>query len=83
MKKLIGLVVATLALGIAGWGWATYPRIGGEILALATKIETSVYGLHPATVAVPDSTMMSWQGGPADAAETVVMIHGYSADKKV
>ena len=82
-KKVFAAVVSACVLAVAVWGWATYPRIGGEMLALATKIETSLYGLQRAPITLPDSNLMSWQGGPKDAAEAVVMIHGYSADKTV
>ncbi|MFQ3201815.1 MAG: abhydrolase domain-containing protein 6 [Zhongshania sp.] len=70
-------------IGFAIWVGATYPRIGGEELALASKIETTLYRLHRAEIEISDSRLMSWQGGSEDSAETVVMIHGYSSEKTV
>jgi abhydrolase domain-containing protein 6 len=81
-KSILFLLVAVMA-GIAVWSVETYPRIGGEVLTLASRVETTLYGLHPSTVEISDSNLMTWQGGPNDATETVVMIHGYSADKTV
>lgn len=83
MKKTLMVSAAVAAIGFAGWAGLTYPAVGGHALQLGTRVETALYGLHRATVEVRDSRLMSWQGGPADAAEAVVMIHGYSADKTV
>ena len=83
MKRPLLLALAAAALGCAGWAMLTYPAVGGLALNADTRIETAIAGLRRATVDVGDSRMMSWQGGPADASETVVMIHGYSADKTV
>lgn len=83
MKKTLMVSAAVAAIGFAGWAGLTYPAVGGHALQLGTRVETALYGLHRATVEVRDSRLMSWQGGPADAAETVVMVHGYSADKTV
>ena len=83
MKKILLATTAlgTLALGI--WTAATYPAIGGIAYRLDARVESTLGGLHAATVAVSDSQLMTWQGGPETATETVVMIHGYSADKTV
>ena len=83
MKKPLIVVVIALAVSFAVWAGVTYPRIGGDVLHLASSIETRIYGLHRAEVEISDSRMMSWQGGPQDAKETVVMIHGYSSEKTV
>jgi pimeloyl-ACP methyl ester carboxylesterase len=83
MKKsiLFAVLAVTVSLGI--WASVTYPRIGGDVLHLASSIETKIYGLHRAEVDISDSRMMTWQGGPQEAKETVVMIHGYSSEKTV
>ncbi|NKF22112.1 alpha/beta fold hydrolase [Solimonas marina] len=59
-----------------------YARIGAWLYRLAQRAESRRSGLRAAVVDVGDSRMMTWQGG-ADRAETIVMIHGYSADKAV
>lgn len=83
MKRPLLLAAVLGLLALSAWGFASYPRIGGVLMHGATRVETAIYGLHASTVTVADSRMMSWQGGPSDARETVVMIHGYSADKTV
>ena len=82
MKKSL-IVAIALAASVVIWAVTTYPRIGGDVLHLASRIETSIYGLHRSKIEISDSQMMSWQGGPQDAKETVVMIHGYSSEKTV
>lgn len=83
MKRPLLMAAAAALLGVAGWAALTYPAVGGLALGADTRIETAVAGLKRATIDVGDSRMMSWQGGPANATETVVMLHGYSADKTV
>ncbi len=83
MKKPITLAVIALATSFAIWAGVTYPRIGGDVLHLARSVETAIYELHRAEVEISDSRMMSWQGGPQKAQETVIMIHGYSSEKTV
>jgi len=83
VKKLLLVSTALAAIALGAWAAITYPAIGGSAYRLDAQIESTLGGLHRATVAVSDSQLMSWQGGPSDATETVVMIHGYSADKTV
>ncbi|MGQ3056293.1 MAG: alpha/beta fold hydrolase [Nevskia sp.] len=83
MKRPFLIAAAIAALGFTGWAALTYPAVGKLALDADTRIEIAIAGLKRATVNVGDSRMMTWQGGPDDAAETVVMIHGYSADKTV
>jgi len=83
MKRPLLIAAAIAALGFTGWAALTYPAVGKLALDADTRIETAIAGLKRATVDVGDSRMMTWQGGPADAVEAVVMIHGYSADKTV
>jgi abhydrolase domain-containing protein 6 len=83
MKKTLLIAVAVLLAALVIWSSVTYPRVGGATLALASRMETAIYGLHRAEIDISDSRMMSWQGGPEDATEAVVMIHGYSSEKTV
>lgn len=83
MKKPVLWTLAAALLATGAWALSTYPKVGGVVIDFGTALETRLYGLHRAVVPVADSRMMSWQGGPSDAPETVVMIHGYSADKTV
>jgi abhydrolase domain-containing protein 6 len=83
MKKTLLIIAAVLLAALVIWSSVTYPRVGGATLALASRMETAIYGLHRAEIDISDSRMMSWQGGPEDATEAVVMIHGYSSEKTV
>lgn len=83
MKRPLLLALAATALGFTGWAALTYPAAGKLALDADTRIETAIAGLRRTTIDVGDSRLMTWQGGPADARETVLMIHGYSADKTV
>lgn len=85
MKNSVKWVLAALAIAgiVVTASVATYPAIGGKLYAADMQIETALYGLHRATVDGGDERLMTYQGGPADAPEAVVMIHGYSADKDV
>jgi abhydrolase domain-containing protein 6 len=83
MKKTLLIAVAVLLAALVIWSSVTYPRVGGATLALASRMETAIYGLHRAEIGISDSRMMSWQGGPEDATEAVVMVHGYSSEKTV
>lgn len=78
---------ALAALAVAGIvvtvSVATYPAIGGKLYAADMQVETALYGLHRAAVDGGDARLMTYQGGPAEPRGTVVMIHGYSADKDV
>lgn len=81
--KPLLLAAAIGAIAATTWAAITYPAMGGAAYRLDARIEAALGGLHKATVDVGDSRLMTLQGGPSDAAETVVMIHGYSADKTV
>lgn len=56
----------------------------GQLAYNATVgLEAALYGLRKIVVDVGDSRMVAYLGGPAHANETVVMVHGFSADKVV
>ncbi|CAA0110104.1 Lipase 1 [Zhongshania aliphaticivorans] len=82
MKKSMTVMVIALVAIVTAWSLVTYPRVGGEVLNVASRLETAVYGLQRAEIDISDSKLMSWQGGPSEA-EAVIMLHGYSADKTV
>lgn len=82
MKRLpiLGILAAAI---LAGAAFATYPAIGGAAYRLDAAVESTAYGLSKATIDVGDARLASYQGGPTDAPQALVMIHGYSADKTV
>lgn len=82
-RRKLGLAAAACAAALAGMAAATYPAIGGAAYRLAMALESTAYGLSKATVEGGDCRLASYVGGPADAPQAVVMVHGYSADKTV
>lgn len=82
MKLLKIAAVALIAAG-AVWTGVTYPKIGQLTYAEGGKLEARVYGFHETFVDIGEQRIAAYIGGPADARETVVLLHGYSADKQV
>ena len=75
MKKLI-LGVALLLAFAAG----TLYLWPGALVAGITFVERQQAGLSPRQVRVDDLTIHYYEGGPADA-ETLLMIHGFGANR--
>lgn len=61
----------------------TYPAIGGLLYRMDMRAETALFGLHKSVASAGDVSIMTYQGGPSLPKDTLVMIHGYSADKDV
>ena len=59
------------------------PRAGAKAFTLAATSEAAAYGLHAQTADLGELRMAFYDGGPKAAAEAIVMLHGYSADKQV
>lgn len=70
-----------LAVFIA-WSWLTYPGIGHVLYDMGMALEARLYRLHKITVPISEMTVSTWQGGPYEASGSILMLHGYSADKK-
>lgn len=78
MLWLLIVVVALIA-----WGWHTYPRIGHLLYDLNMALEARLYRLRKVAVRIDDAILSTYQGGPAEASTTLLMLHGYSADKNL
>jgi len=76
------LLVVAIAVFVA-WSWLSYPAIGYLLYDLSTAIEAKLYRLHKIVVPIPEMTVSTWQGGPYEATSSVLMLHGYSADKNL
>lgn len=70
------ILVATTAI------WATYPGIGRLAYDVTIGAETQLAGLHTEYAEVNGLRMAYYEGGPQDA-PTIVMLHGFSADRDV
>ena len=76
---LLGLPLAALGAG-AAYAYATYPRIGAMALRLNYGFERRRSGLRTETVDV-DGLRMTYDVGGSEDAPTVVLVHGYTADR--
>ena len=76
---LFGLPLAALGAG-AAYAYATYPRVGALAMRLNYSVERRRAGLSTETVDVDGLRMTYDEGGPVDA-PTVVLVHGYTADR--
>lgn len=76
------LLVVVIAVFIA-WSWLSYPAIGYWLYDLNMAAEAKLYRLHKIVVPIAEMTVSTWQGGPYEASSSVLMLHGYSADKNI
>lgn len=76
------LLFVVLAVFVA-WSWLTYPAIGYWLYDLNMAAEAKLYRLHKIVVPIPEMTVSTWQGGPYEATSSVLMLHGFSADKNI
>lgn len=87
MKKLIALVILAVT-GFYLWHSASF---GHWVYANISDAEASIYGFEQRSVSIGDMQLALYIGGPDKAtnsangkpAETIVMLHGFSADKDV
>lgn len=63
------------------WSWLTYPGIGQVLFDLSMALETRFSRLRKITVPISEMTVSTLQGGPYEASSSILMLHGYSADK--
>ncbi|MDI2595094.1 alpha/beta fold hydrolase [Pseudomonas sp. N3-W] len=76
------VLVVAIAVFVA-WSWLSYPAIGHWLYDLNMAIEAKLYRLHKIVVPISEMTVSTWQGGPYEASSSVLMLHGYSADKNI
>ena len=86
VKKRIGsalllLLLATVVL-FSAWSWSTYPKVGQNLLAVVAPLEARVYGLKKQHIQVDGITYHYYVGGDASK-PTLLLVHGFSADKNV
>jgi len=76
------LLVVAIAVFVA-WSWLSYPAIGHWLYDLNMAAEAKLYRLHKIVVPITEMTVSTWQGGPYEASSSVLMLHGFSADKNI
>ncbi|MVV49191.1 alpha/beta fold hydrolase [Pseudomonas sp. PB120] len=77
------LVLVVLIAVFVAWSWLSYPAIGYWLYDLNMAVEAKLYRLHKIVVPITEMTVSTWQGGPYEASSSVLMLHGYSADKNI
>ncbi|MBK5354741.1 alpha/beta fold hydrolase [Pseudomonas sp. TH41] len=76
------VLVVVIAVFVA-WSWLSYPAIGYWLYDVSMAVEAKLFGLHKIVVPITEMTVSTWQGGPYEASSSVLMLHGYSADKNI
>ena len=78
------MLVLVVAIAVfAAWSWLSYPAIGHWLYNLNMAVEAKLYRLHKIVVPIAEMTVSTWQGGPYEASSSVLMLHGFSADKNI
>lgn len=76
------LVILILLVLAALWCYRTYPRIGHLLYDASVALEARLYRLQKVPVQIGEETLMTYQGGPAQA-PVILLLHGLSADKSI
>lgn len=79
LKLLAAGLIAAAGIAVT----ATYPGLGHWIYRDGGQAEARLYGLRSEQVAAGDSRFTVYRGGAGPGRETVVLLHGYSADRQV
>ena len=79
---LLKKIALVSVLGFAVWAAWTYPKIGELSFTAGAAAEARVYGLSKQSADIGEMELVYYRGGRVDA-PTIVMIHGYTADKDV
>lgn len=73
---------AAAAAAAAGLAWATYPAVGRLIYRAGAAAESRLRGFRTGHAEVEGRQMAYYEGGRAEA-PTVMLVHGFSADRDV
>ncbi|NWB96780.1 alpha/beta fold hydrolase [Pseudomonas gingeri] len=76
------LFLALIAIAVV-WGWWTYPRVGGLLSDVITRLEARLSRLKEVPVTIERMTLATLQGGAAGKTAPLLLIHGFSADKNL
>lgn len=82
MKKVIAYLALTGVAGLTLANVATYPVVGEKTLQIGGQLEARVHGLTEKSVFAAGINHRLYEGGDPSK-PTLVLLHGYSADKDV
>lgn len=83
MKRTLLLIAAGLAAVAAIAIAVTYPALGHWVYRDGGQLEARLSGFHREQIAAGDVSFSVYRGGTQPGRETIVLLHGYSADKQV
>ncbi len=75
-------VIFVLIGALVVWIVSTYPLVGDVLYRSAMKAEAIVYGFTKKVQKIDDLDIVFYESGAKDS-PVILMLHGYSADKKV
>lgn len=76
------VVLIVIAL-LLFWTWRTWPRLGHLIYDASIALEARLYRLEKVTMPIAEMGMVTYQAGPDTPDRTILMLHGFSADKSI
>lgn len=82
MKKMLVVTVVAVALVGTLWKAQTDPSVGQYFLSTLGQVESRIRGFHEKTVVSDGIAYRLYEGGDPKN-PTLVLLHGYSADKDV
>lgn len=82
MKKITGLLIFAFIAATLLWSSFTYPKVGQLAYSVAMSSEALLYGFDKKRVNIGDMHLSLYEGGNSEK-PTLLMLHGYSADKVV
>jgi abhydrolase domain-containing protein 6 len=82
MKKIIAYIALASVAGLALANAATYPEVGEKTLQVGGQLEARLHGLTETSLLAGGINHRMYVGGNLDK-PTLVLLHGYSADKDV
>ena len=83
MLKKIGVVFAVVILSVWGATIVAPVQTGSFVYQHATELEAGLYGLQADQVDIGEMTMHLFRTELKEGRPTLLMLHGYSADKNV
>jgi abhydrolase domain-containing protein 6 len=83
MKKISSILLLSIIAISAIWIFTTYPKIGHITFENATDLEASLFGFEQKEANIGEMNLSYYESESSANKPTVLLLHGYSADKDV
>jgi abhydrolase domain-containing protein 6 len=83
MKKISRILLLSIIAISAIWIFTTYPKIGHITFENATDLEASLFGFDQKETNIGEMNLSYYDSGSSANKPTIVLLHGYSANKDV